>query len=134
MDSDYDYWRKLSEDIKAYNEEKRKIADIIAERLDKRFPGLKNQIEAVDVVTPISVEHWTAAYCGYQAWPAPKEIAKEVSKNGVSKTLPGLQGFHMVGQWAGATASIPGVSLMGRNLVRQLCRNDRKEFVTTTAD
>ncbi len=135
MESSYDYWQKLSEDTNAYNEEKEKIADIIAEKLEKRFPGLKNQIEAVDVVTPISVEHFTAAYRGCSVpWPAPKEIAKEVTKNGVSKTLPGLEGFHMVGQWAGALYSSTQVSLMGRELIRQLCKKDKKEFVTTTAD
>lgn len=134
MASSYDYWRKLSEDIEAYNQEKTKIADIIAERLDKRFPGLKNQIEAVDVVTPISVEHFTAAYRGYLPWSSPKDIAREVAKKGVSKMLPGLHGFHMVGQWAGALYSTTGVSLMGRGLVRQLCKNDHKEFLTTAAD
>jgi cation diffusion facilitator CzcD-associated flavoprotein CzcO len=34
---------------------------------------------------------------------------------------------------AGLSGSATGF-LMGRNLVRQLCKKDRKEFVTTTAD
>jgi phytoene dehydrogenase-like protein len=134
MDSDYGYWRKQSEDKEAYTEEKRKVADIIAERLDKRFPGFKDQIEAVDVVTPISLEHWTAAYRGFQAWPAPKGIAKEVSKKGVSKTLPGLKNFYMVGQWAAGTIGLSTVSLLGRNLARDICKKDGKTFTTTTKD
>ena len=84
VDSNYDYWQPLSKDIEAYNKEKKKLADNIAERLEKRFPGFRNQIEAIDVVTPISVEHWTNAYRGYCVpWPAPLDIAKEVSKKGV---------------------------------------------------
>ena len=135
VDSDYDYWLKLSDDTKACNKEKKKLADLIADRIDKRFPGFTKNVEAVDIVTPISVEHWTAAYRGYCVpYPAPEEIAKEVTKNGVSKTLPGLQGFHMVGQWAGGMNGLATVCLMGRNLVRQLCKKDHKEFVTTTAD
>ncbi|MCW4011146.1 MAG: NAD(P)/FAD-dependent oxidoreductase [Candidatus Bathyarchaeota archaeon] len=135
LDSNYDYWHKLSKDTKAYTEAKRRIADIIAERLDTRFSGFKDQIEAVDVATPVSVEHWLAAYRGYCVpYPAPKEFAKAVSKNGVSKTLPGLQGFHMVGQWAGAFYSTNQVTSMGRDLVKQLCKKDNKKFVTTTAD
>jgi len=134
-DSNYDYWQKLSEDSEAYNEEKKRLADLVAERLEKRFLGFKDQIEVVDVVTPISVEHWTAAYRGYGVpYPAPKEIANGVLKNGVSKTLPGLQSFHMVGQWAGAMYSTNQVCLMGRDLIRQLCKKDRKEFVTITKD
>jgi len=134
MASSYDYWRKLSEDINAYKEEKKRIADIIAERLDRRFPGFKSQIEAVDVVTPVSVEHFTAAHRGYLPWPAPKEIAKAVAKNGVGKTLPGLEGFHMVGQWAGAMYSTTQVCQTGRDVVRQLCKKDHKKFVTTNPD
>jgi len=135
FDSNYDYWRKLAEDTKAYAEEKKRIAGILADRLDKRFPGFKGQIEVVDVATPVSVEHWLAAYRGYCVpYPAPKEFANEVSKNGVSKTLPGLQGFYMVGQWAGALYSTNQVSLMGRELVRQLYNKDNKKFVTTPAD
>jgi phytoene dehydrogenase-like protein len=135
LESNYDYWRKLSENPEAYKEEKKKLADLIAERLDKRFPGFKSQIEAVDVATPISVEHWTSAYRGYcVAYQAPEKIANEVLKNGVSKTLPGLQRFHMVGQWAGAFYSTNQVSLMGRDLIMQLCKKDNKKFVTTTTN
>ncbi len=135
LDSNYDYWRKISEDKNKYREEKKKIADMIAERLDKRFPGFKDQIEAVDVATPVSVEHWTAAYRGYCVpYSAPKELAKGVAKNGVSKTLPRLQAFHMVGQWAGALYSTNQVSQMGRDLIQQLCKKDKKEFITITTD
>jgi phytoene dehydrogenase-like protein len=135
VDSSYDYWQKLSEDLEAYNEEKKRLADLVADRLEKRFPEFKNQIEVADVVTPVSVEHWTAAHRGYCVpYPAPKEIAGEVLKNGVSKTLPGLQGFHMVGQWAAGTNGLATVCLMARDLVRQLCKKDGKEFVTTNAD
>ncbi len=134
MESDYDYWRKLSEDVKAYNEEKKKIANTIAERLEKRFPGLNNQIEAIDVVTPLSVEHYTGAYRGSLPWPAPQNLAREVAKNGISKTLPGLQGFYMVGQWAGALYSTTQVSQMGRDLIQKLCKENGKRFVATTTD
>jgi len=133
FESDYDYWRKLSGNKKAYANEKRKIADAVAARLEKRFPGLRKRIEVVDVVTPVSVEHFTAAHRGGLPWLAPKEIARQVTKNGVSRTLPGLRGFHMVGQWAGALFFTGGVCQMGRSLVRRLCKQDGKKFVATSA-
>ena len=132
MESDYDYWKTQSENPEKYQAEKQKIADTIAEQLEKRFPGFKKNIEVSDVVTPISVIHWTGAHRGCQAWGAPKEHQKEVTKNGVSKTLPGLQNFYMVGQWAGGTIGLTTVSLLGRNLIRDLCKKDDKKFVTTT--
>ncbi len=113
MDSNYDYWKPLSVDAEKYRAEKQKVTELIAEQLEKRFPGFQSQIEATDVVTPISAEHWTGTYRGCQAYGAPKEYAKEVAKNGVSKTLPGLQNFYMVGQWAGGTIGLNTVCLMG---------------------
>ena len=132
MDSNYDYWKKLSAEPEKYAAEKMKVADIIAERLEKRFPKFKTHIEAIDVVTPVSLERWTGAHRGCQAWGAPKEYTQDVTKNGVSKTLPGLQNFYMVGQWAGGTIGLNTVCLMGRNLVRELCKKDGKNFTTVT--
>ena len=131
FDSNYEYWKGLSSNQERYQAQKRQIADLVAGRLEKRFPEFTEQIEAVDVVTPVSVEHWTGGYRGFaQPWPAPQELAEEVNKNGVSKTLPGLQNFYMVGQWAGGTFGLSTVCLMGRNLIREICKKDGKDFVT----
>jgi phytoene dehydrogenase-like protein len=132
FDSNYDYWKKLSSDKQNYNAEKQKVADLIAQTLEKRFPGFKSKIEAKEIVTPVSTEHWTAAHRGCQAWGAPKESQKEVTKNGVSKTLPGLDNFYMVGQWAIGTIGLNTVCLSGRQLIRDLCKQEGKKFQTTT--
>jgi phytoene dehydrogenase-like protein len=131
FDSNYDYWKELSANPEKYSLEKQKVADLLSEKLEKRFPGFKNKIEAVDVVTPVSVEHWTCSYHGCQAWGAPKKYDETVRKNGVSKTLPGLQNFYMVGQWAGGTIGLNTVCLMGRNLIRDLCKKDGGKFETS---
>ena len=131
FDSNYEYWKELSANQEKYRAHKKQLADKVAEKLEKRFPGFKEKIEAFDVVTPVSVEHWTGGYRGFaQPWPPTKELAKEINKNGVSKTLPGLQHFYMVGQWAGGTFGISTVCLMGRTLVRELCKKDRRAFKT----
>ena len=132
FDSNYDYWNQLAANSESYRAEKQKVADQIAEQLEKRFPGFQKNLEATDVVTPVSALHWTGAYRGCQAWGAPKEYQKEVAKNGVSKTLPGLENFYMVGQWAGGTIGLSTVSLMGRDLIRELCKKDGKKFHTST--
>ena len=131
FDSNHNYWKELSTNPEKYSLEKQKVADLLVEKLEKRFPTFKNRIEAVDVVTPISVEHWTGSYHGYQAWGAPKEYDAIVRKNGVSKTLPGLKNFYMVGQWAGGAIGLNTVCLMGRNLVRELCKKDNRKFKTS---
>ncbi len=131
FESEYDYWKELSLNKEKYREHKKSIANDVAQRLENRFSGFVDRIEAVDVVTPISVEHWTGGYRGFaQPWPAPEGLAEEINKKGVSKTLPGLQNFYMVGQWAGGTFGITTVCLMGRNLVQDLCKRDHKSFKT----
>jgi phytoene dehydrogenase-like protein len=133
LDSNHNFWKELSTNPEKYSLEKQKVADLLAEKLEKRFPTFKNKIEDVDVVTAISVEHWTGSYNGYQAWGAPKEYDAIVRKNGVSKTLPGLKNFYMVGQWAGGAIGLNTVCLMGRNLVRELCKKDNRKFKTSTS-
>ena len=97
LDSQYDYWKDLSANPEKYRLEKQKVADSLAERLDKRFPGFKNHIEAVDVVTPVSVEHWTGSYRGCQAWGAPKEYAKLLAKMVSAKHCRGYRTFIWLG-------------------------------------
>jgi hypothetical protein len=48
---------------------------------------------------------------------------------GLSKTLPGLANFHMVGQWAGGLG-LPTVAAMGRRAIASLCQQDGRRFVT----
>ncbi len=128
MESNYDYWKTLSADPEAYKKEKQKIADQLALELEKRFPTFRSKIEIVDVATPVTVERWTASQRGCQAWPAPPEYQKEISKNGLFKTLPGLANFYGVGQWAGATIGLSTASLMGRDLIKSFCKLDGKKF------
>jgi len=133
LDSNHNFWKELSTNPEKYSLEKQKVADLLDEKLEKRFPTFKNKIEYVDVVTAISVEHWTGSYHGYQAWGAPKEYDAIVRKNGVSKTLPGLKNFYMVGQWAGGAIGLNTVCLMGRNLVKGLCKKDNRKFKTSNS-
>jgi phytoene dehydrogenase-like protein len=130
FDSEYDYWKNLAANKETYKQQKKQIADAIVQKLEKRFPGFKQKVEAFDVVTPVSVEHWTGGYRGFaQPWPPPPELFKEINKNGgVSKTLPGLSNFYMVGQWAGGSLGISTVCMMGKNLVREICKYDGKQF------
>lgn len=130
FESNYDYWHKLSAEPEKYHMEKQKVADQVVHCLEFRFPGLKTQIDALDVVTPVSVERWTCAFRGCQAWGAPKEYSNQARKKGISKTLPGLNGFYMVGQWAEGTIGLNTVCLSGRNLVRDFCEKDHKKFKT----
>lgn len=119
----YEYWQGLSVSPEAYRAEKNKVAEAIIELLSNRFPGLKEQVEAVDVTTPLTGERFTRNFRGWQPWP-PREGAVKIMLGGLSKTLPGLRNFYMSGQWAGAMIGISTAAVVGRNTVRDICRQD----------
>jgi phytoene dehydrogenase-like protein len=129
----YEYWKALrNDDLSRYQERKDEVAGRVIEILDNRFPGLRDQIEVVDVTTPVTCERYTGNLHGYQPWPSSVDTAK-VMREGLSRTLPGLAAFFMVGHWAGATVGVSTVALMGRDTIEKLCRMDGKKFVTQFA-
>ncbi len=127
--TDYDYWKSLHEDPKRYKAEKEKIADTVVSLLDKRFPGLAEQVEMRDVATPMTYERYTGNWRGsFEGW-LPTVETFGIS---ISKTLPGLSNFYMTGQWVEPGGSIPNVAVSGRNVIQIICKQDKRQFVTTT--
>lgn len=124
------YWKKRRDaDLKSYREEKERMARRIIDRIESRFPGLREKIEVVDISTPPTAERFTGNRFGWQAGP-PKKDAAKIMRKGLSKMLPGLDNFYMVGQWASASIGVSTVALIGRNFVKDLCKKDKKSFVT----
>jgi phytoene dehydrogenase-like protein len=131
MTTSYDFWRALS--AEDYQAEKARAAATVVDCLEQRFPGLRAQVEVTDVATPLTTERYVGSYHGYQAWGAPDQgFLDMLMGKGVSKRVPGLANFMMVGQWAGGTIGLPNVAAMGRRAIQQLCRQDQRRFVTTT--
>jgi len=124
----YDYWKKLSEDTERYKAEKQALADAVINRLEKRFPLITNQIELIDVATPLTYERYTGNWQGsYMGW---KGDATDMSKL-MSRTLPGLENFYMAGQWVFQGGGVPGSITSGRHAIQDICKKDRKRFTTT---
>jgi phytoene dehydrogenase-like protein len=133
--SSYRYWKDLHREADRYAQEKQRIAAAILERLERRFPGLAAQVEAVDVSTPVTLERYTGAWQGFQAWPPDESFLTTLSGlvgRGWCRTLPGLRAFYMVGQWAG-DAGLPVTAAAGRNLIKRFCRRDGRRFVASRA-
>lgn len=126
----YDYWKKMrDEDLENYRNEKEAVYEKVIEILEKRFSGIKEQVEVHDVTTPATVERYTLNFHGLQPWPVP-DGGIMTMMSGLSKTLPGLGNFFMVGQWANAMIGISNAALTGRNLVKELCKKDKNKFRT----
>jgi len=124
----YEYWKKHYEDRNRYKAEKQSLADAVINQLEKRFPGIKGEIEVVDVATPVTYErytgNWQGSYMGWMETP-------ETTGKPMSRTLPGLGSFYMAGQWVYMGGGVPGAIMSGRHLIQIICKQDKKRFKTT---
>ena len=130
LNSSYTYWKSLYPTYEAYEAEKQRVAETLADALEKRFPGFKEQVEVVDVATPMTFERYTGAWHGFQAQP-PIEVFGHflnfLRGKGWCRTLPGLKNFYMVVQWAG-DFGLANAAVSGRNLIKRICKSDGKRF------
>ncbi|MBC9783076.1 NAD(P)/FAD-dependent oxidoreductase [Heliobacterium chlorum] len=129
--SDYDCWKTLYDsDRESYNEKKTKVANFIIDFLEKQYPGLKGQIEAIDTSTPVTAERYTGNYQGtVMAW-SPFGDTEDHVKPLIDKLhmqLPGLKNFYMAGHWLSTGALIRAVS-SGRYVMQFICKNEGKKF------
>jgi phytoene dehydrogenase-like protein len=131
--SAYEPWVELAADRSGGGAEKKRIADEVIERLDARYPGLAAQVEVVDVTTPLTYERYTSNWKGsMEGWLVTTGIlARLMRGENMKKTLPGLEGFYMVGQWVEPGGGVPAAALSGRNATQLLCHAARRPFVTS---
>ena len=129
--SNYGYWKHLLQEPGGYEGEKEQVADVVIAQLETRFPGITGQIEAVDVATPATYERYTGNWQGsYQGWMDTTETVGMMMRGGMSKTLPGLANFYMVGQWVYPGGGLPGAAMSGRSGVQIICKEDERPFVS----
>ena len=132
FDSNYAYWKQLSEDRERYDAEKQQIAITVMEQLDKRLPGFMGQVEAVDVATPLTTERYTGNWQGsIEGWMITTRTVGMMFGDGMKKTLPGLDNFYMAGQWVEPGGGVPTAAMSGRKVMQAICKRDKKPFEST---
>jgi phytoene dehydrogenase-like protein len=130
LETDYDYWKKLSENRSAYLQKKEEISSIIIELLNQRFPGISSLVEVIDVATPLTFERYTGNWKGsFEGWLITPENSGTLMKP-MSQSLPDLQNFYMCGQWVEPGGGLPTAIMSGRRLIKRLCKDDHRKFRT----
>ncbi len=130
--SRYSYWKELYPDRGRYDEEKQKVAETVIALLEKtHFPGLRAQVETVDVPTLMTWERYTGITMGLGMMPAREPGFRDnLSLLGRGyRTLPGLDSFYMVGTWATTIGALFANALSGKKAVRAICKRDGRRFV-----
>jgi phytoene dehydrogenase-like protein len=133
LETDYDRWAALHADRGQYASEKDGIAEAVVQALDRRFPGLAQAVEVVDVATPMTWERVTGNWRGaYEAWLPSRGNLMMSLRDGARSTLPGLDRFFMAGQWVSG-GGLPSVAPAARGLVQAICTRDHRSFTTSVA-
>jgi phytoene dehydrogenase-like protein len=131
LDSDYDYWKTLATDRKAYDRQKEETGNKIVELLEQRFPGISSLVEVIDVATPLTFERYTGNWKGtFEGWLITPENSHVMMKP-MSQTLPGIDRFYMCGQWVEPGGGLPTAIMSAKRLVKMICKEDRKKFITS---
>ena len=129
LTTSYSYWDALHQDRERYDAEKQRVAEVVIDQLEPRFPGLKGQIEVVDVATPITYERYTGNWQGsMEGWLLTTKTMPMSAGRGMDKTLPGLAGFYMIGQWVEPGGGVPTAAMSARRVMEMICKQNGKTF------
>jgi phytoene dehydrogenase-like protein len=127
FDTEYAFWEELANDRKKYYAEKQRIAKYAIRQLEKRWPGLSSKVEVIDVPTPATYMRYTGNWKGSpDGWYlTPDNI------NGMEplRSLPGLEGLNMAGQWTAPFTGTVIAAMSGRQIIQLMCKKEGKKFV-----
>jgi phytoene dehydrogenase-like protein len=132
LESDHGYWQRIY-GRRLYDTEQLQVAEIIVGFLETLYPGISAAIEVKDVATPLSYERYTGNWLGSTCGWLLTDRTMLMMVRGMSKTLPTVEDFYMVGQWVEPGGSVPIVAMSGRNAIQLICAHDGRPFVTTIA-
>ena len=134
LPASYAYWKQLyNDDRERYKQEKQKVAEQVIDTLESYFPGIKNQVEAIDVYTLMTWERYMGGTQGWFNLPNRKldfsmSMKEDLSDKKFKTTLPGLSDFYFVGIWATAMGSLAHNANSGKAIIRHICKKEGKEF------
>jgi phytoene dehydrogenase-like protein len=126
--TNYDYWAQLEGKTDEYLAEKKRIEEAVVNAISELYPDIKNNVEVVDVATPLTFVRYTGNWRGsYEGWLS----TKKTMSLPMPLTLPGLSHFYMAGHWVSPGGGLPAAAITGRHAVKLMCKNEKMRFVTT---
>jgi phytoene dehydrogenase-like protein len=128
LTTSYDWWATRGS---GYMSAKDNVAEQTLTELESHLPQLRRAVQMVDVATPLTfwqhARSWRGAYEGWMP-------RGESTFMHVKKTLPGLEGFYMAGQWVEPGGGVPTALLSGRQVTQLLCEERRHLFSTPSIE
>jgi phytoene dehydrogenase-like protein len=122
-ESPWDLWKDIGDE--EYKAEKEVIKKDALEILEKLYPGISGDIEAIDVATPLTDVKYTGVLKG--AYEGFMPSSKNLMDN-INPFIPGLKKFYMAGQWLFPGGGLPPAGQSGKWAVQYICRDEKKQF------
>lgn len=120
LGSEFKYWQDLRKtDIDEYRRKKQELAERVAEIIDQRIPGFKSSIEVTDVATPATYIRYANLYkASFEGFaPTPELITKNISK-----TVKGVKGLYLSGQWTTPGGGICTAVASGKSAAKSVLK------------
>jgi phytoene dehydrogenase-like protein len=130
-EADYDHWKSLRTDLGRYRAAKNEVGAQVIAALEERYPGLHQDIEVVDIATPVTYERYTANWRGaFAGWALTTRKMSMMMGTGMEKTLTGLDSFYMIGQWVEPGGNVELSAASGRDVIKDICAEQEQELKT----
>ncbi|NLO09488.1 MAG: NAD(P)/FAD-dependent oxidoreductase [Clostridiales bacterium] len=119
----YDYWKNAKEQGTYYDEKKR-LAEVIIDRLSSKLPQIKDKVVVWDVATPLTFERYCGTYKG--SWMTVMgKGSKMISYPTTSESIASL---YFAGQRMQPPGGLPVAAVTGRTAIQYLCRDTNTVF------
>jgi phytoene dehydrogenase-like protein len=128
LGTSYTWWATRGDKYEVAKDEAARVA---LEQIERIVPGIAAHVRMTDVATPLTYWQKTRSWRGaYEGW-----MPSDVSMFGhVKKTLAGLGGFYMAGQWVEPGGGVPTAVMSGRQAVQIACADDGRIFKVPRVD
>jgi phytoene dehydrogenase-like protein len=122
-----DYWIDLKDSEKnSYTRVKEEFAGQVTDILEKKFGGIKGNIEQMNIATPATFYRYTNNWKGsIQGWLPAKKI---ISPSPIHAELPGLHQFYQAGHWTMPGGGLPVAIKSARDVAMMICHKEQIEF------
>ena len=124
MGDTYDFWKKAKEEGR-YEEEKNSIAGQVSRAICQKYPQAENNIEVIDIATPLTYERYTGAWHG--SWMNITGVGDKM------KTYPGylndISGLYFTGHRLMPPGGLPVAVSTGRLAAQMVCRQFDMMFI-----
>jgi phytoene dehydrogenase-like protein len=122
-----EFWIDLrNRNPERYRHNKKMFTDTIINLLEKKFKGMAESIEEIDLATPATFYRYTGNWKGsVQGWFPPKNL---LSKSPVKHTVPGLKNFYYSCHWSIPGGGLPSALKSSSDLAQYICRDFKRSF------